>query len=183
MDPDPCFFLSLGLVQATWETFSPQKGTSSTSTHEISKLFLFLWVILAPSWIRICISIADPDPSDQNQCESGSTALMERCGFCRWQNYIAKLQIYCNVNRPESREIAACRGTSSGGIHRQGFCGEVCLLGVLNPNILQDGTVSVWLSNSLQAYWRCRDHNLTDSYTVMYPGTAVCGEQSPDFKL
>jgi hypothetical protein len=29
---------------------------------------------------------------------------------------------------------------------------DVCLLGVLNPNILQDGTVSVCLSHSLQAY-------------------------------
>jgi hypothetical protein len=44
----------------------------------------------SPSWIRICIPIADPDPADQNQCESGSTTTLHwrmRCGFCRWQKY------------------------------------------------------------------------------------------------
>jgi len=46
-------------VQATGEAFSPQKRTPSPSKHEISILFLFLWVIF----------------TDQNQRGSGSTTL------------------------------------------------------------------------------------------------------------
>jgi hypothetical protein len=38
---------SLEDVQATGEAFSPQKRTSSTLIHEISHLFLILWVIFA----------------------------------------------------------------------------------------------------------------------------------------
>ncbi len=44
------------------EAFSPQKRTSSTSKHEISYFFIFLWVIFA---------LLDPDPDS----ESGSTDL------------------------------------------------------------------------------------------------------------
>ncbi len=97
--------------------FGPQKRTSSTSKHEISSLFLFLWVILAPPVSVFLLR-------NQNQCESGSTTTLHwrmRCGFCRWQKYIAMLQIYCIVYRPESREIAACRGASSGGYSQAGF--------------------------------------------------------------
>jgi hypothetical protein len=35
-------------VQATVEAFTPKKRTSSTSKHEISELFLFLWVFCPP---------------------------------------------------------------------------------------------------------------------------------------
>ncbi len=48
-------------VQATGEAFSPQKITSSTSKHEISSLFLFLWAIFA---------FHNPDLAGQNQCGS-----------------------------------------------------------------------------------------------------------------
>ncbi len=34
-------------VQTTGEACSPQKRTSSTSKHEISKKFVFLWVVFA----------------------------------------------------------------------------------------------------------------------------------------
>jgi hypothetical protein len=39
--------------QATGETFSPQKRTSSISKKETDQLFLFLWVIFG---------LLDPDP-------------------------------------------------------------------------------------------------------------------------
>ncbi len=53
--------------QATEEAFSPQKRTSSTSKHEISKFFLLFWAIFPlldpdtdswPDWIQSRI----PDP-------------------------------------------------------------------------------------------------------------------------
>jgi hypothetical protein len=50
--------------QATEEAFSPQRRTSSTSKHEISKLFLLFGVTFA---------LLDPDPDS----ESGSTDLIE----------------------------------------------------------------------------------------------------------
>jgi hypothetical protein len=53
-------------AQAIGEAFSPQKRTSSTSKHENSVLFLFLWVIFA---------LLDPDPATQTNadlCGSGS---------------------------------------------------------------------------------------------------------------
>jgi hypothetical protein len=43
-------------TQAKGEAFSPQKRTSSTSKHENSLLFIFLWVIFA---------LLDPDPANQ----------------------------------------------------------------------------------------------------------------------
>jgi hypothetical protein len=42
---------------ATGEAFSPQKRTSSTSKHEIFKLFIFLWVTFA---------LLDPDPDPES---------------------------------------------------------------------------------------------------------------------
>jgi hypothetical protein len=51
-------------VQATGEAISLQKTTSSTSIHEISSFFLFLWAIFA-------LLVADPDS------EFGSTDLIE----------------------------------------------------------------------------------------------------------
>jgi hypothetical protein len=56
--------------QATGEAFSPQKTTFSTSKHENSVLFSFLWVLFA---------LLDPDPqfecgsrsSNSNACGSG----------------------------------------------------------------------------------------------------------------
>ncbi len=48
-------------VQATGEALNPQKRTSSTSKHEISSFFKFLWITFA---------LLDPDPADQNQCVS-----------------------------------------------------------------------------------------------------------------
>ncbi len=123
-DPDSgsrgLFYLYRSCPSYTGEAnLQPTKRTSSTSKHEISSLFLFLWVILAPPVSESVFLLRN-----QNQCESGSTTTLHwwmRCGFCRWQKYIAKLQINCNVYRPESREIAACRGASSGRIHRQVF--------------------------------------------------------------
>ena len=65
-------YLSLGLqkdAQATGETFSHQKRTSSTSKHENSILLFFISGSFLPSWIRIRIQQlklmrihADPDP-------------------------------------------------------------------------------------------------------------------------
>jgi hypothetical protein len=43
-------------AQATGEAFSPQKRISSTSKHENSLLFLYLWVIFV---------LLDPDPATQ----------------------------------------------------------------------------------------------------------------------
>jgi hypothetical protein len=62
---------SLGPIKdarATEAAFSPQKRTSSISKHEISLLFLFLWVIF---------TLLDPDPDPATQinadlCGSGS---------------------------------------------------------------------------------------------------------------
>jgi hypothetical protein len=56
--------------QATEETFSPQKRTSSTSEHENSLLFSIFVGHFLPTWIRIRIQIriqngADPDPETQ----------------------------------------------------------------------------------------------------------------------
>jgi hypothetical protein len=58
-------------AQATGEAFSPQQTTSSTSKHENSVLFLFLWVVFA---------LLDPDPHPATQinadpCGSGSGTL------------------------------------------------------------------------------------------------------------
>jgi hypothetical protein len=53
-------------AQATGETFSPQKKTSSTSKDENSVLFLFFGVIFA---------LLDPDPDPQFVCGSGSGSL------------------------------------------------------------------------------------------------------------
>jgi hypothetical protein len=61
-------YLSLGIHkerQITEEAFSPQKRTSSTSKHEISKIFLLLWVIF---------SLLDPDPD--SEVGYGSTDLI-----------------------------------------------------------------------------------------------------------
>jgi hypothetical protein len=61
--------LSQGLhkdVQATGEAFSTQKRTSNTSKHDTDSLSsLFLWIIFVH---------LDPDPADQNQCESDTDA-------------------------------------------------------------------------------------------------------------
>jgi hypothetical protein len=73
-------YLSLGLHKGRLgEAFSPQKRTSSTSKHENSVLFLFLWVLFA---------LLDPDPkfecgsgsgsSNSNPYGSGSATLLER---------------------------------------------------------------------------------------------------------
>jgi hypothetical protein len=63
-------------AQATGETFSPQKGTSSTSKDENSVLFSIFLGSLLPSWVRIRIRnlYADPDPAAQinaDPCGSG----------------------------------------------------------------------------------------------------------------
>jgi hypothetical protein len=47
-------YASIKDVQATGEAFSPQKRTSSTSKHKISKIYHFCGSFL-PSWIRIRI--------------------------------------------------------------------------------------------------------------------------------
>jgi hypothetical protein len=44
-------------AQATGKALSPQKRTSSTSKHKISKFLLFLWVIFA---------LLDPDPDSES---------------------------------------------------------------------------------------------------------------------
>ncbi len=61
-------------ILAAGEAFSSQKRTFALAKHEISYLFLLLWVIYA-LWIRIRIlnMDSDPDPTDQRQCESEST--------------------------------------------------------------------------------------------------------------
>ncbi len=59
-------------VQATCEAFIPQKRTSSTS----KLAFLHFCGSFCPSWIRIRIPNADPDPADQN--ESGSVRIRIR---------------------------------------------------------------------------------------------------------
>jgi hypothetical protein len=51
-------------VQATGEAFSPQKRTSNTIKHEISKIFAIL---------RVFLALLDPEPDS----ESGSTDLIE----------------------------------------------------------------------------------------------------------
>jgi hypothetical protein len=54
--------LFLGLhkedAQVTWDAFSPQKRTSSTSKHEFLYFILFLWVIFCPLE-------PEPDPATQ----------------------------------------------------------------------------------------------------------------------
>jgi hypothetical protein len=50
--------------QATGEAFNPEKRTSSTSKHENSVLFLFLWNFFA---------LLDPVPDPQFECGSGSS--------------------------------------------------------------------------------------------------------------
>jgi len=60
-------------AQATGETFIPQKRTSSTSKHEISLLFLLLWVNFA-----LLDPEPDPDPAPQiitEPCGSASETL------------------------------------------------------------------------------------------------------------
>jgi hypothetical protein len=53
-------------VQATGETFSSQKKTSSTSKHKNLLTFSFLWVIL-PSCIRIQATQTNADPDPQHR--------------------------------------------------------------------------------------------------------------------
>jgi hypothetical protein len=91
---------SLGLrtvAQATGETFSPQKRTSSTSKHENSLLFSIFVVIFA---------LLDPDPypatqSNANPC--GSVSGYASCFFTihcvlvsrvSKTNFIQRLQLY-----------------------------------------------------------------------------------------
>jgi hypothetical protein len=64
-------YLSLGLfgikdVQAAGEAFSPQKGTSRISKHEISSPFFYFCGSFLLSWIRIRI------PTLNQDSESGS---------------------------------------------------------------------------------------------------------------
>jgi len=47
------------------ENFSPQKRTSSTLKHENSILFFYICGSFFPSWIRIRIQNADPDPATE----------------------------------------------------------------------------------------------------------------------
>jgi hypothetical protein len=47
-------------VQATGETFSSQKRTSSTSKNLLT--VFYVWGSFLPSWIRIRIADPDPDP-------------------------------------------------------------------------------------------------------------------------
>jgi hypothetical protein len=70
--PFTYLYASLKDAQATGEAFSPQKRTSSTSKHENSVLFLFLWVIFAlmdPDADPATQINADPDPKP---CSSAS---------------------------------------------------------------------------------------------------------------
>jgi hypothetical protein len=60
-------------VQATGEAFRPQKKKSTTSKHECLTFSIFGSVLT--SWIRTRITNVDPDRTDQNQFEPGSTTL------------------------------------------------------------------------------------------------------------
>jgi hypothetical protein len=59
------FLASIKDAQATGETFSPQKRTSSTLNREISFFSVFLWVLFV-------LRDLDPDPDPNSQCGSGS---------------------------------------------------------------------------------------------------------------
>jgi hypothetical protein len=57
-------------AQATGKAFRPPKRTSSTSKHENSVLFLFLWVIFA---------LLDPDPGTQINADPQPCLYLGRC--------------------------------------------------------------------------------------------------------
>jgi hypothetical protein len=72
-------YASIKTVQAKGEAFIPQKRTSSTSKHEISKLFIFLWVR---------IPIPDPlnrwNPDPEHWCTGGSQIFFGKLGVLCW---------------------------------------------------------------------------------------------------
>jgi hypothetical protein len=79
-------YASIKDVKATGEAFSPQKKPSSTSRHEISKLFSIFVGQICPhesgsksgsgSTDQIESGSKDPDPKHCQTCIS-------RCGFCK----------------------------------------------------------------------------------------------------
>ncbi len=84
VDPDPAFFVN-GDPDADPDTdpglWWPKIGKKSSSLKRehlsLKNLnYLHFCGSFWPSWIRIRIPNADPDPADQNECGSGSTTLV-----------------------------------------------------------------------------------------------------------
>ncbi len=80
-------------VQATGEAFSPQKRPSSTSKHEISKLFSVLWVIFS-SWIQIRNSDPEFGSGFTDLIESGSNYICFIEFFLVYSKIYHQLTIY-----------------------------------------------------------------------------------------
>ncbi len=82
-------------VHTTGDALSPQN--IQHYKHEIRHFIFNFWGYFLPSWIHIwiCIPNADPDPADQNRCESMRVRIHAGKQQWRKRNQIPKAALYC----------------------------------------------------------------------------------------